>query len=136
MGFGHAFNEACGKFVTERKGWMMERLTNSHQLQHMLNRSGEEMVLLFKHSTVCPVSAAAHEELMRFTESEEAKRVRVGFIYVIEDRPVSNEAAQWLGVKHESPQALLVKNGKAVWYASHWNITTEALKQAVRTFGT
>jgi bacillithiol system protein YtxJ len=114
---------------------MMERLTETHQLQHMLDRSGEEPVLLFKHSTVCPVSAAAHEELMRFTESEEAKRVRVGLIYVIEDRPVSNEAAQRLEVKHESPQALLVRNGKAVWHASHWNITSEALKQAVRAYG-
>jgi bacillithiol system protein YtxJ len=52
-------------------------------------------------------------------------------VNVIEDRPVSNAIAERLQVKHESPQALLIKNGKAVWHASHWNVTEDSLAQAV-----
>lgn len=49
---------------------------------------------------------------------------------VIEDRPVSNEIAARLGVKHESPQAILVRGGKAVWHASHRQVTAANLAAA------
>ena len=42
---------------------------------------------------------------------------------VIEERPLSMEIQDTLGVKHASPQAILVKNGRAEWNASHWKIT-------------
>lgn len=50
---------------------------------------------------------------------------------VIEERPVSLGLAERIGVKHESPQALLIKNGKALWHTSHHAITAEALKGAL-----
>lgn len=50
---------------------------------------------------------------------------------VIEERPVSLALAERVGVKHESPQALLIKDGRALWHDSHRAITTEALVSAV-----
>lgn len=50
---------------------------------------------------------------------------------VIEERPVSLGFAEKVGVQHESPQALLLKNGQVVWHDSHWGITQSALKEAV-----
>lgn len=58
--------------------------------------------------------------------------VSAAVVKVIEDRPVSNEIAARLGVKHESPQAILVRSGKAVWHASHGRITAAALAEAAR----
>lgn len=89
------------------------------------------LVLLFKHSTSCPISAAAYDEYLAFRGGP-GKATRSAVIRVIEERPVSNHAATKLGLKHESPQALLVRDGKLVWNASHRAITSEALAQAVR----
>lgn len=85
-------------------------------------------VLLFKHSTACPVSAAAYREFRAWLGDRE--RPRAALIHVIEDRPVSNAIAERLGVRHESPQAILVQDGAAAWSASHGAITAAALRKA------
>jgi bacillithiol system protein YtxJ len=52
------------------------------------------------------------------------------WVRVIEERPVSLHLAERLGVRHQSPQALLIRNGAAVWNASHHAITASALQNA------
>jgi bacillithiol system protein YtxJ len=52
-------------------------------------------------------------------------------IVVQNARSISNEAAARLGVKHETPQAILVRNGNPVWHASHMDITSEAIEEAI-----
>jgi bacillithiol system protein YtxJ len=47
-------------------------------------------------------------------------------------RAVSNAAAQQLGVRHETPQALLIRDGRVVWSASHFRVTAAALEDAIR----
>lgn len=93
----------------------------------------EQPLLLFKHSTSCPISAAAFEELKDFQRSASAGRVKVATVYVIEDRPVSNEIANRFKIKHESPQAILLVGNEVKWHASHWNITKQSLAEAVQT---
>lgn len=88
-------------------------------------------LLLLKHSTACPVSAAAYDEYEAFRTGPGAT-VRTAVIHVIEDRPVSNHVASKLGLRHESPQALLVRDGALLWNASHRNITRAALERAVQ----
>ena len=41
-----------------------------------------------------------------------------------------NEIADYFEIKHESPQAIWIKDGKATWHASHKDITQEALMDA------
>lgn len=53
------------------------------------------------------------------------------WVRVIEERPISLALSERIGVQHQSPQALLIKDGKAVWNDSHHNITAAALKDAV-----
>jgi bacillithiol system protein YtxJ len=110
-----------------------QSLTNQEQLNRLLESSKDRTVLLFKHSTVCPVSAAAYDELCQFGQSEAAKQVDIGVVTVIEHRPVSNEIERRLGIKHESPQAILLRDGCVVWHASHWHITEEAIREALQT---
>lgn len=55
----------------------------------------------------------------------------LAFVRVIEERPVSLALAERVGVRHESPQAMLIKEGRGVWSASHRGITAAALQAAV-----
>jgi bacillithiol system protein YtxJ len=55
-------------------------------------------------------------------------------VLVVENRKLSNAVANRFGIRHESPQALLIKDGLVVWHASHWSITSEALGAALRSY--
>lgn len=106
-------------------------LMAASDLDQVLAGSAERPLLLFKHSTTCPISARAHSEWERFLNLPEAERVTLALVRVIEQRPISLAFAQRTGVHHESPQAILVQGGLPVWSASHYGITASALQAAV-----
>jgi bacillithiol system protein YtxJ len=85
-------------------------------------------VLLFKHSPVCPISAAARAEYERFLAAHPA--VPALFVDVIADRAVARGLAERCGVAHQSPQAIVFAAGVPVWHQSHGAITATALAQA------
>jgi bacillithiol system protein YtxJ len=109
----------------------IEDITSLPELEVQIAASAERPLLLFKHSTRCSVSFPAHAELERFAAELDPAVARVAVILVVEDRAVSNEAAARLGVRHESPQAILVSKGRAVWNASHGDIRVKALRAAI-----
>lgn len=111
----------------------MNRITSVEDLQLLLERTDEQPLLLFKHSTRCPISAGALREVEAHLDDAPRAGVTYGLIYVVENRELSNEAAARLGVKHESPQAILVKNGQAVWHTSHSSITKNTLNQLFKS---
>lgn len=82
--------------------------------------------LILKHSTQCPVSATAYEEVVKFEENSDAD---VFFLKVIECRDLSNYIEAKTGIKHESPQVLLMKDKKIVWDASHGKITEDEIRK-------
>jgi bacillithiol system protein YtxJ len=87
-----------------------------------------ERFLLFKHSTLCPISAAAFEEYERW--SEDHPQAATGWIDVIQERALARTVAERTGIRHESPQAILLAHGRARWDASHGAITEESLDRA------
>ncbi len=80
---------------------------------------------IFKHSTRCPISAAAEAEFEKFAAAHPGAPVYR--VLVIEDRPLSNAIAEKLAIPHPSPQAILIRDGKPIWSASHWDITEQEL---------
>lgn len=87
--------------------------------------------VLFKHSTRCPVSAYAIDEVVEFAATHPDWPVYI--INVVEQRPLSNEAAEHLGVRHESPQAFVLQEGRVRWHGSHNEVTADALgREAAR----
>ncbi|WP_435925007.1 bacillithiol system redox-active protein YtxJ [Paenibacillus sp. DYY-L-2] len=106
----------------------LARITSIDHLHSALSASSEQPLLLFKHSTRCPISKGAYRQMENYLNDAPNEKITYGLIYVVEDREVSNEAADKLGVKHESPQAILIKDGQAVWHTSHSRITEETLK--------
>ena len=104
----------------------MRPVTSVEALESLLE-SGET-ALVFKHSTRCPISARALLEVKRFTSARPDLPVYV--VKVIEDRSVSLRLADRIGVRHESPQAILLRNGRAVWHGSHDRVTVDELDWA------
>lgn len=100
-------------------------------LDDAIAESRHRPVLLFKHSRHCGVSFEALDELQDHI-ARHAGETAYRLITVQTHRPVSDEAARRLGVRHETPQALLLRDGKVVWSASHFRITASSLDAATR----
>lgn len=112
-------------------GEQLQELQNVQDLTDALHESTERPVLLFKHSLTCPISSMAFRELQSYLAHADS-RISYKLITVQTARAVSNEAASMLRLAHESPQAILIRNGRDVWNASHSQITAAALDQAIR----
>jgi bacillithiol system protein YtxJ len=91
----------------------------------VLEQSAERGQVIFKHSTTCPVSANAMNEIKQYLAVDPNRDVEYLLVKVIESRPISNQIAEDLGVKHESPQIIYVENKEKYWTTSHWAITNE-----------
>ena len=105
---------------------MPDRIRTQAELDAALT---SERFLLFKHSTRCPISAAAFAQYRAWASAHPAQPT--GWIDVIEERALSQEVERRTGVKHESPQAIAVRAGKVAWDASHGEITKGRLEEVV-----
>ena len=108
---------------------MIFDLRQDRDLEQLIERSHNGLVFVFKHSTQCPISSVAYEEFTDFLQG--VPDLPCGAVLVIENRKLSNAIAERFGVRHESPQALLIKSGRVVWHASHWSITPDSLSEAL-----
>ena len=90
-----------------------------------------ELALLYKYSPICPLSDHASAHVGRFMK--EHPGLPVFDVDVIRSRDTSRALERILEVRHESPQAILLRGGKAVWAASHTGVNVQALEQALRT---
>jgi len=108
----------------------IRNVRTAEDFRDLLELSHERPVLLFKHSTRCPTSAFAHHEFQSYASEAAARGVECAQVLVVESRAVSTEIASALGVRHESPQAILIRNGEAIWHDSHGALTEDAMKRA------
>lgn len=85
-------------------------------------------IVIFKHSNRCVISSMAWDRLQREWDEQVADLV-VYKVDVVANRSLSQEIASRYGVQHESPQILLVKDGKVIYHQSHNGIRVEELKE-------
>jgi len=104
-------------------------LQDVESLDAAIAESRDRPVLLFKHSRYCGVSCEALDELQSHIDARGGSGASYKMITVQTHRPVSDAAAHRLGIRHETPQAILLRDGKAVWNASHFRITASQLDQ-------
>ena len=102
-------------------------LTDVNQLDAIVEESAETPVLLFKHSTRCSVSRMALKSFEKEYSIDENK-AQPYFLDLLEHRDISNAIASRFGVTHQSPQLILIKNGKAVYNTSHSDIDAGTIK--------
>ena len=106
------------------------KLTSEAQIDQVIAASAEKPVLLFKHSTRCSISSMSLDRLLRNWKEEDSEKITPYYLDLIAFRSVSNLVAERFGVPHESPQVLLIQNGKVTYHESHYGISyTEIMKQ-------
>ena len=108
-----------------------EHIHNMDELELAIVLSNERPVALFKHSTRCSISSMAKNRLERAWDFEEGQGPAMYFLDLIAYRKVSNAIAEQLGVRHESPQIILLKDEAVIYHSSHSAISIEALKKAL-----
>ncbi|MBV6645514.1 MAG: bacillithiol system redox-active protein YtxJ [Cyclobacteriaceae bacterium] len=103
-------------------------LSTHEQLNEIVRESGEQTIMIYKHSTRCSISSAALDRLERRWKSEEMVGVKPYFLDLIAYRSVSNDVAERFNVMHQSPQVLLIQEGKSLYDTSHFGIDYEEIK--------
>ncbi len=98
-------------------------ITSEAQLAEIKKESEEKPVMIFKHSTTCPISGTALHRMERNWDNEKAGDLKPYLVDLLKFRSVSNAIADDLGVYHESPQVIVLKNGKAIFDESHFGIS-------------
>jgi bacillithiol system protein YtxJ len=101
-------------------------LRTDAQLEEIRERSAERPQVIFKHSTRCSTSQLVKSRLERAPLPE-----TIDFYYLdlLSYRPISNKVSETFGVYHESPQILVIRDGKCVFDESHLGITVDAIRE-------
>ena len=101
-------------------------LSDLKQLDEIIAESFERPVIIFKHSTTCGISRMAFKQFENAFDLND--KVTSYYLDLLTYRMISNEVATRFGIRHESPQLLLIKDGKCVYHVSHGAIDVENLK--------
>jgi len=128
--FDKIFNNSNKNKSGAKLPW--KTLDSLEGLEAAMNRSFEVPVVLFKHSSRCSISSMALHRLERDWDFTEGQEPEMYYLDLIAFRPVSVAIADRLKIYHESPQLILVRNGEAVYDASHNDIRLEELKEVLQ----
>ena len=126
MGFFNTlFGENNGNKDEQPKSFW--RYLEETPLDEIVKISFEKPVAIFKHSTRCSVSRMAWNQFSN-QYAIEFEKMELYFLDLLAHRSISNEVAERFGVVHQSPQLIVIKDGKAVYDASHSDIDAQDLK--------
>lgn len=100
------------------------KLEDYSTLEEITEKSKDKPQVIFKHSTRCSISSMAKSRLER-----SAPPAHLDFYYLdlIAHRDISSKVSDQFNVYHESPQVLLIKDGKCVYDESHSGISMEEI---------
>lgn len=108
------------------------QLNDSTTLVKIKEESTQKPVLIFKHSTRCSISSMALNRLERSWEDDEMNQITPYYLDLISYREISNQIAEDFNIPHQSPQVILIKDGRAVYDNSHMGINYDDLKSAAK----
>lgn len=104
-----------------------EKITSAEDLKNINQHSENQKIMIFKHSTTCSISASVLARMERKWNDEKAKNIVPYYLDLLSFRELSNQLAQNYGIKHESPQVLLIEKGKCIYDASHYDINFDEI---------
>ena len=131
MGLFSAFKkEDSSKQAKENQKFPWIDLTSLDQLLEIQKQSKITPVVIFKHSTRCVISRMV---LRDFESSfvKDGKSVALYFLDLLSHRDISNQVGEMFQVFHQSPQLIVIKNGEAIYHASHNEIKADAIKDVL-----
>ncbi len=116
------FARTCFDRFTMAYGFI--ELRDVASLDDFLARSNGDPAIIFKHSDTCGISARAYTQMSQLERP-------VGLVTVQTARAVSDELEKRLGLAHETPQVMIVTDGKVSWTASHGQVKAAAVETAL-----
>ena len=105
------------------------RIQSEEDIKQLIEKSHEERILIFKHSTRCSISSMALNRLERSWKDQETEGLAPYFLDLIAHRSVSNYIADQFGIRHESPQVLVIEKGTCIYDNSHMGISYKDVKK-------
>jgi len=121
--FDKIFN---GKEENSEKESFWKKIESEEDLKNALENSFNQRIAIFKHSTSCFISKTVLRNFEKEIENLDQK-VELYFLDLLKYRSISNKIAEDLGVRHESPQLIVIENGKAINNASHQHISADQI---------
>lgn len=121
-----SFLERLRKSQAQNANW--KTLDNPEQVDQLIADSYQKPVMIFKHSTTCGISADAKHRLEAGWNFP-PEQLDFYYLDLLNHRSVSNLVAEKLGVRHESPQLIYIKDGQAVADASHHAVSSELVEE-------
>lgn len=101
-------------------------LDNLDQIPQLVADSFSKPVAIFKHSTSCGISAQAKFKLEQGWDFD-PQTLDFYYLDLLQNRPVSNQIALELEITHQSPQLIVLKDGKPIFHTSHHRISLSGL---------
>ena len=102
-------------------------LDNIEQLDSIQEESSTKPTVIFKHSTRCGISLHAKHKLESDWSFEE-RELNFYYLDLLKHRDISNEIARRFNIIHQSPQVIILMQGKAIFDTSHNAISIGVLK--------
>jgi bacillithiol system protein YtxJ len=96
-------------------------LDTVEKLNELFEESNNKPIVLFKHSITCPISTDACNQ-MAIVEGD------VNIVIVQTARPISNAIAERTSLQHQSPQTIVLRHGKPIFSATHYDITADKVE--------
>ncbi|WP_223598627.1 bacillithiol system redox-active protein YtxJ [Chryseobacterium sp. GVT01B] len=111
-----------GKNETPDQKTFWKKIESEEDLAKAIEDSFQNKIAIFKHSTSCFISRTVLKNFEKEVENSD-QPVNVYYLDLLAYRPVSNKIASDFEIRHESPQLIVIENGKPVNNASHQDIS-------------
>ena len=108
-----------------------QTLNSIEQLNEIDLKSNSKIQAIYKHSTQCGVSMMANRTLSKELKEISGNTMDVYYLDLIRYRDLSNTISMRYKVEHESPQILIIKEGKCIYNASHSDVSLQKALQEI-----
>lgn len=116
---------AARAVIIESMKARFNEINTTDELDALVEKSKQQPIVLFKHSTTCPISHGVYKEISDADAD-------INLIVVQSARNVSTAIAEKTGIRHESPQAIILRDGAVVYHAAHYDVTAEAVESHLK----
>ncbi len=106
-------------------------LEHPDALEQLIENSRTTPCLIFKHSDRCSISYIVQHRLEGDWDIPNSALAPY-HLDVIGRRALSNQVAERFGVIHESPQVLLIENGRCRYHTSHLDISVSGIRACLQ----
>ena len=105
-------------------------LETEAQLTEFFELSMSKPIAIFKHSTRCSISSMVKSRLERGWDIKD-NDIEMYYLDLLGHRNISNKIASIYNVEHQSPQLIVLNQGKVLYHASHGEIDAGNLKESI-----